>query len=101
MHENANSGSACREFSNLEESVDVASRDVKSLGSIAGLRIGSDQLFLQTTERTRMALCISDPHEPNCPIVHANSVFSELTGYALDEIVGQNCRILQGPKTAP
>lgn len=48
-----------------------------------------------------MALCISDPHQPNCPIVHANGAFSELTGYALDEIVGRNCRFLQGPKTDP
>ena len=38
---------------------------------------------------------------PGYPIVYANAAFSEMTGYAPDEIMGQSPAILQGPKTDP
>ncbi len=66
---------------------------------LASLRLNADQLFLQTTAQTRMAQCISDPHQPDCPIVYCNEAFVELTGYPIDEIIGRNCRFLQGEKT--
>ena len=65
----------------------------------ADFRIGSREMFIQATEQTRMALCISDPQLPDCPIVFANQAFVDLTGYALDEIIGRNCRFLQGEGT--
>ncbi len=33
------------------------------------------------------------------PLVYANSSFQRMTGYAPDEILGRNCRFLQGPAT--
>ncbi|WP_170985268.1 ATP-binding protein [Roseomonas sp. AR75] len=42
---------------------------------------------------------ISDPNQPDCPIVFANSAFYAITGYAPDEVLGRNCRFLQGPGT--
>lgn len=47
-----------------------------------------------------MALCISDPYQPDCPIVYANQAFIELTGYKREEIIGRNCRFLQGKATS-
>ncbi len=44
-------------------------------------------------------MVLSDPSLPDCPMVVANAAFCELTGYPADEIVGRNCRFLQGPKT--
>lgn len=38
---------------------------------------------------------------PGYPIVYANAAFSEMTGYAPDEIMGRSPAILQGPKTDP
>ncbi len=38
---------------------------------------------------------------PGYPIVYANAAFSEMTGYAPDEIMGRSPGILQGPKTDP
>lgn len=68
---------------------------------LASLRLDADQLFLQTTAQTRMAQCISDPHQPDCPIVYCNEAFVELTGYPMEEIIGRNCRFLQGRGTTP
>ncbi|MEP3050785.1 MAG: PAS domain-containing protein [Erythrobacter sp.] len=61
----------------------------------------SGVLFEQAMAQTRMAICLCDPDKPGLPIVFANRAFRRLTGYAEEEIVGQNCRFLQGPKTDP
>jgi PAS domain S-box-containing protein len=39
---------------------------------------------------------LSDPDLPDNPIVFANAVFERMTGYSQDEILGRNCRFLQG-----
>lgn len=46
-------------------------------------------------------ITISDPRTPDNPVVYANDSFLRLTGYVLDEVVGRNCRFLQGPDTDP
>lgn len=78
-----------------------AARNARQAGRLADLKIGSAELFLQTTEQTRMALCITDPNQPDCPIVYCNQAFVNLTGYPRDEIIGRNCRFLQGRGTRP
>ena len=60
----------------------------------------SGVLFEQAMAQTRMAICLADPHQEDMPIVFANRAFTELTGYEEDEIVGRNCRFLQGIDTA-
>ena len=44
---------------------------------------------------------ISDPNLPDCPIVFANAAFHRITGYPPEEVIGRNCRFLQGPATDP
>lgn len=57
------------------------------------------ELALVAVERTRMPMVITDPQKPNNPIVLANQAFLELTGYSASEVIGYNCRFLQGPDT--
>ena len=46
-------------------------------------------------------MVLSDPHLPDTPMIAANAAFAELTGYPIEEIVGRNCRFLQGRRTDP
>jgi PAS domain S-box-containing protein len=48
-----------------------------------------------------MPMLITDPHQPDNPIIFVNNAFSKLTGYSHEEIIGRNCRFLQGPETEP
>ena len=59
------------------------------------------RLFEQALEQTRMAMVVTDPHRHDNPIVFVNQAFEAMTGYARDEIVGRNCRFLQGRQTDP
>lgn len=44
-------------------------------------------------------MLVADARAPDTPILWANDAFLKHTGYALDEIRGRNCRLLQGPAT--
>jgi PAS domain S-box-containing protein len=57
--------------------------------------------FAAAVRATRMPMVITDPSQPDNPIVFANEAFQHLTGYSRKEIVGLNCRFLQGPETDP
>ncbi|HEY9614452.1 PAS domain S-box protein [Allocoleopsis sp.] len=42
---------------------------------------------------------ITDPNQPDNPIIYSNPGFSRITGYQPEEIFGRNCRFLQGAET--
>ncbi|NGM33806.1 PAS domain-containing protein [Methylobacterium sp. DB0501] len=46
-----------------------------------------------------MPMLITDPSQSDNPIIFANAAFTKLTGYTRAEIMGRNCRFLQGPET--
>jgi PAS domain S-box-containing protein len=41
-------------------------------------------------------IVITDVTQPDNPIVYCNPAFERITGYSKDEIIGRNCRFLQG-----
>ena len=55
--------------------------------------------FRRAFESSLTAMVITDPTQDDNPIIYINPGFEKLTGYSMDEVVGRNCRFLQGPKT--
>ncbi|MCX7284176.1 MAG: PAS domain-containing protein [Novosphingobium sp.] len=70
---------------------------------MSGLDIGgkgiADVQFAQAMAQTHLAICLCDPHQDDMPVVFANRAFIKLSGYEEHEILGRNCRFLQGPKS--
>lgn len=64
-----------------------------------GIPSGNGNIFFAAVEMTRMPMIVTDPRQPDNPVVFANNAFQKMTGYSSSEIVGQNCRFLQGPDT--
>nr|AML76905.1 putative LOV domain-containing protein [Eleusine coracana] len=52
-----------------------------------------------TLERIEKNFVITDPRLPDNPIIFASDSFLQLTEYSREEILGRNCRFLQGPET--
>ena len=50
---------------------------------------------------TSTGVTIADVRRPDSPLIWMNRAFGELTGYPVAEVLGRNCRILQGPRTDP
>ncbi len=61
----------------------------------------SNSIFFAAVKTTRMPMIVTDPNLPDNPIVFANPAFMNMTGYGGDELIGKNCRLLQGPDTDP
>ena len=80
---------------------DAVRRDtLRILSEIAG-GDGLTDPFAAAVRATRMPIVITDPRQHDNPIIFANAAFVRLTGYAPEEIIGYNCRFLQGPGTDP
>ena len=63
--------------------------------------ISSDFSLIESLTKGQQNFVLSDPRLPDNPIVYASSGFYELTGYTRDQVLGRNCRFLQGPGTDP
>ncbi|ELZ39053.1 HTR-like protein [Halorubrum saccharovorum DSM 1137] len=53
----------------------------------------------QAIDEAPVGILLTDPHQDDNPIIYANDEFTDLTGYEKREIVGRNCRFLQGEAT--
>ena len=60
---------------------------------------GQGDPFAAAVRATRMAMIITDPRQADNPIVFANAAFLKLSGYDHDEVIGANCRFMQGAET--
>lgn len=63
----------------------------------------TDSFNLSLLERAIAAssnsILIADARKPDIPIIYCNPAFEKLTGYSAEEVIGRNCRFLQGPDT--
>lgn len=61
----------------------------------------SDLTLMESLTGSQQNFVLSDPRLPDNPIVFASPGFYKLTGYTSKEVLGRNCRFLQGPGTDP
>ena len=78
-------------------SVSADDHDIFGPGNAAA---GTD-IFFTAIRMSRMPMCLTDPHLPDGPIIFCNRAFELLTGYSQEEVLGRNCRFLQGEGTDP
>jgi len=62
---------------------------------------GFAEIILQTAHVATDGFLITDPNQKDNPIVFVSKSFSRLTGYKENELLGRNCRLLQGEQSDP
>lgn len=69
----------------------------------AGLAVARPgaSLLSEAIEVSQVSVTIADMSVSDGPLCFANTAFLRATGYSHGEVVGRNCRFLQGPDTDP
>lgn len=57
------------------------------------------QLLEAMLDGSRVSALVTDPARDDNPIIYANKTFETMTGYSHTEVIGANCRFLQGKDT--
>jgi len=70
-----------------------------SLVSISSSTLGLLELKVSAMEAVKEGIAIADATKPDMPLIYVNSGFCSMTGYSKEEVLGKNCRFLQGPGT--
>jgi len=86
----------------LKDSSGVFSHSVAVAVDITERKESENIAFLQERAIASLSegICMSDPSLPDNPVVYANQAFLRMTGYSSEDVLGKNCRFLQGPETA-
>lgn len=61
----------------------------------------SDRLLAAVVDSCPISIAVADPFAADMPLLYVNDAFVATTGYDRAEVLGRNCRFLQGPETDP
>jgi len=88
---------------------DGAQRLVETIEDVAtARRLGTErddlpeptaETIVRAVDEAPVGITLSDPSLPDNPITYLNEAYEKLTGYSPDQVLGRNCRFLQGPET--
>ena len=59
----------------------------------------AESLLQRALAASTSGITIADMRRPDQPLVYVNRAFEQLSGYRSEELLGRNCRFLQGPDT--
>ena len=54
------------------------------------------QILSKILDSSVNGITLADPDLEDMPLVYANKAFEKMTGYTMEEVVGRNCRFMQG-----
>ena len=73
----------------------------ESMAEASTLLDRSDFNLVKALQMAQQSFVVTDPSLPDNPIVFASQGFLDITGYGMGQVLGRNCRFLQGPDTDP
>lgn len=76
-------------------------RPPSSQAALRQLIAAAPDLLSAVMEASPDTISIADATRPDMPLLYVNPAFTRTTGYAAEEVIGKNCRFLQGPLTDP
>lgn len=59
----------------------------------------ASELLSNAMDTSPVGISIADADRDDVPLIYVNDEFLELTGYPREEVLGRNCRFLQGERT--
>jgi diguanylate cyclase (GGDEF)-like protein/PAS domain S-box-containing protein len=75
--------------------------EVPAAPGLPPIGLDSDALLRSALAATTSGVTISDMRLPDQPLIYINDAFEHLAGLPREEVLGRNCRFLQGPDTDP
>ena len=54
------------------------------------------QILSKILDSSVNGITLADPDLEDMPLVYVNKAFEKMTGYTMEEVVGKNCRFMQG-----
>ncbi len=83
---------------------DADGKAVRMIGGMTDLterKRAEESLLLRdrAIQAVSQGILISDPNQPDNPVIFASGGFERMTGYRSEEVIGRNCRFLQGNHT--
>jgi len=54
------------------------------------------QILSKILDSSVNGITLADPDQEDMPLVYVNKAFLDMTGYTMEEVVGKNCRFMQG-----
>ena len=96
----------------LESLAAIVSPDYEDLRSEIADHLWADYLVLDDSasfltglvhwaKHSVGAVTVADVLLPGAPLIYVNDKFAEMSGFARSDVLGRNCRFMQGPETEP
>ncbi len=57
------------------------------------------EILVQAIEACQIGVTLADPSKEDMPLTFVNKAFEDISGYSREEMIGKNCRFLQGDQT--
>jgi len=85
----------------LEQELAVLRQEQEHLKTEALALKESSSLYQQAMAAASNGISLASATLPDEPLIYVNAAFEQVTGYSAAEVLGHNCRFLQGPATDP
>jgi PAS domain S-box-containing protein len=93
---NSSNGDSTNTQSLTAAALDAVGTD-PSTKQAASILQDADFGLMAAIQAAQRSFVITDPSIPDNPIIFASRGFLELSGYTLEQVLGRNCRFMQGP----